>query len=401
MRYALLIPILSIMLGGCSAVQNQCGQVLPVYVLEREPALTEDISLNSLDAAIRYLAIRESFLGDNSPNSHDVVHDRWDRFIAVRFEDDVEDTAVYVAYLEDRQELFQYIAKASELTRFQDYGYEPAFYEGTRDKADPRRDLYRTLRTISISLGDDAQRNWINGDRAKALERIDTVFSVSLQMQHAPTYQTMDSIMSMAIAGVGLRRISLMIERGNPSAEDRERMLQSLQLLDGPDPLNAIGARRIMICSYHKWLETQLVKPEGTLELWTFIARYLSANAFVGELFRNAVSNADIGLPDPEPEMTEQQMIDVIVAELEEISIEMIRDQYEASLPLLEDMLRELHSDTPDLNLIKAIQDQTMDDETGVSDILGISVTHTLLRKLRRFLDERDSLVDQLKSMQE
>lgn len=379
-------------LSGCASVMNRCEQILPVHVLQEEPAFTSELTLQSPDGAVRYMAMRSMLEGEVSPNTHDVEHDRWDRFIAIRFADDVEDTETYFEYLKARQELFDQFRHASLLASFGDFGEEPAYFESRLPQDDPRRVLLGTMRLITLALADDAQRLWIQGDHATAIERIRTIFHIAMQMKLDESYESLDGMVAVAIANVGLKRIRRMSQTEQATPEQIRSMLGAVELLSGEDPLGVYCERRRTMCSYQAWLADQLESPDGTLELWALIARFHEANELVGQLFRNAINNTDMGLPEPDLGLTNEQILEQLINELDEISVSMIRAQYLRCEPLVNTAMRELESGSPDIEVIAALGLQLEDDPTGVSDILGLSTLESFLRAYQMFLEERDSV---------
>lgn len=204
---------------------NRCEQILPVHVLQEEPIYTSELTLHSPDGAVRYMAMRSMIEGAVSPDTHDVEHDRWDRFIAIRFEDDVDDTETYFQYLKERQLLFDQIRSASLLTSFGDYGQKPAYFESPLLKDDPQVDLLSTMRLLALALGDDAQRLWILGDQSTAIERIRTIFHMATQMQLDKDYQGIDGMVAIAIVNVGLDRIQRMAQTDQTTPEVARSMV--------------------------------------------------------------------------------------------------------------------------------------------------------------------------------
>lgn len=128
------------------------------------------------------------------------------------------------------------------------------------------------------------------------------------------------------------------------------------------------------------------------MELWALIARFSQANELVGQLFRNVLNHRDLGLPEPDTGLSKEQMLEQLIDELDEVSISMVRDQYLRCVPLVDTAMRELESDSPDLQAIKDLRILTQDDLTTVSDILSLSTLDPFLRRYQKFFEQRDSI---------
>lgn len=396
-RYVMLFLLAVPLLTGCRSLPSRCDEVLPVLMLAAEPAFTGDVSLESDDAAVRCMAMREELMSDVSPYSHDVETDRWDTFVAIRFNDEMEDSAVYSAYLQGRQWLFNLAEETSRLGRFGDFGLPTVIYGGPEPEGDPRRDLLGTMRLLTHALGDDAQRHWIQGRRELAIRRVGTILRLAHQMQLKPDFADVDPLVAMAIAGVGLDRLNAMVETGEASDEERALMLEMLAMMEGDDPLGVYCERVRTINSYQRWLETQLETEEGTLELWTLIGRFEVVDEIVSQFFRAALNPSETEQETPGFDLDEADVIQRIMDELEGIDIGTLREAYREYEPLTKIALDQLRSGSPDPAVLREVRESVDDDATRVSDILGLSTLEHMNRNYQMKLDQRDELLSKLR----
>ena len=393
-----LILLLIFSCSSCQSTSNQCRELLPVRVLESEPRYRGEVTTHSADAAIRYIAMRDVLIGDDSPDNYDVQHDNWDRFVVTRYDNDIDSTTTYTAYLQDRQWLFELADTSSMLPSFGDFGLPFAIYEGREPEGDPRRYLLKTMRTITLVLAHDAQRHWINGDHALAIHRLHTILRISHQMQLKEDYADLDGLVAMAIAGVGLDRMDRMVQSEQANSESRELMLEAVRTLDGNDPLGVYCERTRTIRSMQAWLETQLDDDEGSIDLWAFIARFLGVQEIVSQLFRDVVTISLMSGEELETEIDEDQVLQQLLDELDGLDIEMVRDRYREYKPLVQIALDELRSESPDPGVLKELREATANDQTAVSDILGISLLDVFNRRYVEVLNSRDTIQKMLEA---
>ncbi|MBO6514098.1 MAG: hypothetical protein JJ974_09050 [Phycisphaerales bacterium] len=397
-------------LCGCRSASDNCNRILPVFALDPEPLFTGKISLESDDAATRYLAIRDSITGKVSCDTHDPDLDRWDKFIAIRFDDESEDTRTYSDYLKQQQSLFDSIDLASRMDRFYQFDQPVGYFDGPVLRDDPRRDLLKTIRVISITLGDDAQRHWIEGNHDLAIRRIQTIFRIAKQIQLKQTAFGIDVLVAISVANVGLSRVEQMLNTHAWDDQDLLLFSQALSELDGDDPLGFYCERARSIRSYESWLKSQVVPQHGSTELWLFIARILGVSEIVNNLIQGPLGapitvNLLSGDAEPSPvasdyftAIDDKSLLDSIEDDLDGIDIQLIREKITEYEPLVDTVLSELDSRNPDLVVLKEIDTMVEDDESTISDILGISYISSMTRRYKGVLGLRDELKDRILS---
>lgn len=406
---AIAIFFLLTLLSGCRAGPNKCSDILPVYAIDPEPLFTGEISVDSNDAAIRYLAMRDLLTGEVSCDTHVPDWDRWDQFIVIRF-DDVEDTATYRDYLQQQQSLFDSIDLTSRMVRFYQFDQPIGYFDGPVLRDDPRRNLLNTIRIIAITLGNDAKRHWIEGNHDMAILRIQTIFRIAKQIQLKQTAFGIDVLVAISVANVGLIRAEQMLNTEPLGDQDMLLFSQALSVLDGDDPLGFYCERSRSIRSYESFLKSQVIPQHGTAELWLYIARMLGVSEIVNNLIQGPLGapitvNLLSGDAEPSPVASDylttidvDALLDSIEDDLDGIDIQLIRKMISEYEPFVDTVVSELDSRNPDLVVLKEIDTMVENDESTVSNILGIAYISGMTWQYTGVLDLRDELNRRVRS---
>jgi hypothetical protein len=371
---------------------------VPVLVFEAPPPIRDTLSDDSPNAALRYLALREA---------HPLVQDEigmvdlhLDGFRMIDWNDEAElEPTAYQAFLIEHQGFLESMAQASQIAHY-NMQTDAAGYYGVVEREGPRVGMVGWMGNVRRLIRDDAIRAWVAGDHGAALDRVETMVRIARQLPRTSHAHSLDLLLASSWAGVALDLLDSMASHPSATGADRGRMRQIVALFDGPDPLDHFAAMRNTIASYDLFVSSELRETEGGAALWHMIGQVHAVDLVIDQIMkpmREAAAMLD-GETDSTPSetynhtMQTDAMIDAIIQQLDGLTVEDLRRSYRHAHPFVRIAIEELAKDDPELDVFRQIKEKLESDETGIPEILHLTVLRSYVHSHQRILRQRDDL---------
>lgn len=395
-----------LLITGCRS-QSDLKPLAPelaseIMLFEAPPPLQGPISLGSPNAAMRYLAIREAHPLDQA--SLGWVDTDLDRFGMVDASDDPRhDPAAHREYLIAQQPVIGLIAEASRLEEF-DLHPGSRGYRGGPDPDGARAGIMSWMSRVRRLLQDDAVRAWVDGDHAAAIGHAEIMVRIARQRTRTSYPDALDHLLANAWAGAALELLEAMASHPDRTEQDRVRMLHALELLGGSDPIGHFANMRRVLASYDQLVALGLVEPQGSLALWHTVAQAHAIDTVIdsvmkpfeeaaGELVRSGAPATD---PLKHPAIEVDALIRAIASELDDLTIDDLRKSYRQARPWVSVAMDELAAAEPDPITLRRIQSELELDETGIPDVLQLTVLSRYVESHQRNLERRERVREAL-----
>ena len=404
MRYALIILLPVVFLVGCRSTPDRCPEIMPVRVFEAEPAYEGEISHDSDDAAIRYVAIAEELFESKwgSPYFIDVQENGIDQFVAFSYETDQISTTDYEQWLQANQSWFEEIENASHIPDYRAYVPHILFAEHSEDEIFIRTS--RSTMELCRVLEDDAVRLWAQGDSIAATERIDLVIRVAMQSVRAPAATAITGLSARLLIERALVIYEQMLMSERCGAKEIALIRESVSELEIDDPSMLLRLTATEVASLHhamkKWLEVE----GGSYEIWVLLGRYFGTVAAIQPILDAFESAKEITVERKEieedddpfswpPEINVDALTIQALSEMVELEYEDLKATHVAISGDVELLLEELCSGKPNIDVLKAIQDKYADDDSPLTMMLYLKLAPTVAKNHARMIEVRDRVV--------
>ena len=406
MRFLL---ILAFIMTGCTGTQSPtelCTETLPLRVFESEPVYMGEISLDSDDAAIRYIAIAKSLTGESEYISHylDIYEHGIDQFVAYNNSTYAVESKLFAQQLAAAQGLIQELAIASQMNIFR--GYVPRAFFGQRCDDDLVMETHHALTAVRDTLEADAVRLWVRGDTTDAIHRVELMLRIAQQLLLEPNADILDGSHSADTMDMGLKLFERMLESNQCGDRERALIRDSVRTLQSNDPAGLLWLFARTSASNNAAMQDWFSVKGGSHELWVVIGHYLGAMAMIEPIldaFDNAFAVTFDDKPveagtDPfkwPPDGTDIETVSTkALTELIDIDFEELEVAFDRATPDSVLMIQELCKDHPDLVVLKTIGERAELDETPISALLLLDFAHTNARRNHELLELRDRVFE-------
>lgn len=403
MRFAVITACVVFMCIGCQSTPNRCPEIVPYGVLETEPAYAGEISIESDDAAIRYVAIAEQLFDSiwGSPYYLDLYEHGIDNFVAHNNETDEISSEEYKQWLNDNEHWLIHIEEAASLRKYR--AYVPAKIYGERNDDELFLRAYRSTRSITSMLEDDSVRLWAQGDTIAAIERIDLMIRVSLQTLHYPAATSFTGLSTSTTVELALMMYERMLQ--SPQCGDVERAMirDSVRLTMGDDPTQLLRLAAREFASLHHAMEGWFEVEGGSYELWILLGKYIGEMAAIQPLldaFDTAIEVAFEGKEIEEgadpfkwpPDVDAGTMTTQALSEMMGLEYEYLKLTFDSLTGDFGLILREFRSKRPDLSLLYSIRERHEVD-SPISSLLYLDTAYTIAKNHARLIETRDRVI--------
>lgn len=382
LRVLFIITITQLGCWACSS-QSQPAFEIPEYQVGIEaPVLDEAIQGDSEFAGNRLVFLGQLMM--DSGYKQEIEHEQdHTRFRAIYWEDESDATEEYETWLASHQDLIHSIMDASKLDE-----YFPEFQGAHYDlyvEGDPRREINAFLRHFTYLLTADSARVWFQGDHAGAIERIHTLLRIAELSRNYSNQSFISAMVVNAIAMIGIEHYQWMLENPLCIDDDRQAILKSMSLLNGPDPLGSDHTLGLFVLMADQWLGKQFEIEGGSDELWYQVGMIHGIPNLVSGMFDQALSSKEVSID-------KEKLID----ELDGIEYEDLVEAYDRFHPFAIEIGQDLISGQATLERLQEIKDLCDEDETGIADLLVLSSARNAHRNTLRLVEQRDKILRQL-----
>ena len=365
-----------------------------------------EISLDSDDAAIRYIAIAKSLTGESEYISHylDIYEHGIDQFVAYNNSTYAVESKLFAQQLAAAQGLIQELAIASQMNIFR--GYVPRAFFGQRCDDDLVMETHHALTAVRDTLEADAVRLWVRGDTTDAIHRVELMLRIAQQLLLEPNADILDGSHSADTMDMGLKLFERMLESNQCGNRERALIRDSVRTLQSNDPAGLLWLYARTSASNNAAMQDWFSVKGGSHELWVVIGHYLGAMAMIEPIldaFDNAFAVTFDDKPveagtDPfkwPPDGTDIETVSTkALTELIDIDFEELEVAFDRATPDSVLMIQELCKDHPDLVVLKTIGERAELDETPISALLLLDFAHTNARRNHELLELRDRVIE-------
>ncbi|MHA7813750.1 MAG: hypothetical protein ACX94C_10205 [Phycisphaerales bacterium] len=370
-------------------------------MLDSEPQYEGEVTVDSDDAAIRYVAIAEHLFDSIWGTAYylDIHENGVDQFVAYSIGTDEVVSTEYEQWLMANEHWHERIKDATKLADYRAYLPAVVFGELSKDELFLRSS--RSVRAICSMLEDDAVRLWAQGETCAAIRRIDLVIRIAQQSMRAPAATGISGLSASNSAERALQMYERMLMSARCGEAERVLIHQSVRALEGDDPAEVLQSIAREAASLHHAMAAWFEVEGGRYELWVLLARYYGTMAAIQPII-DALNHAlEVTFESDEINKSSDQFkwppeidIDEVTAEAlsETMGLEYadLKRTFESITGDVELMLEELCSGQPDLNILLALRERSKLDETPLSMILYLETAHTIAKNHARLIEVRD-----------